>query len=73
MRKVYRDPITGKDDWTLIRTNDGGIIGVASSSIATPIKKRNFDIDDDLFEDKECYCDWQFVYLTRFNRWSHNP
>jgi len=73
LRKIYRDPMTGKDDWTLIRTNDGRIIGVASSSIATPIKKKNFDLDDALFEDKECYCDWQFVSVIRFNRAARTP
>jgi type II secretory pathway pseudopilin PulG len=67
LRKLYPDPMTGKDDWTLIRTENGGIIGVASSSAASPIKKKNFDLADDSFEDKECYCDWQFVFSTRFN------
>ncbi len=73
LRQIYRDPITGKDDWNLIRTDDGEIIGVASSSIATPIKKANFEIEDAAFQDQECYCDWQFLYQPRRARVLRKP
>jgi len=68
IRKIYLDPMTGKDDWQLIRTNDGGIIGIASNSSAKPIKRAKFERQDAEFEDKDCYCDWQFVYQLQSYR-----
>jgi type II secretory pathway pseudopilin PulG len=68
LRRIYDDPITGAPDWTLIRAPDGGIMGVASSSKATPIKRQGFDsftIEDSLFAEADCYCDWQFIYQPR--------
>jgi hypothetical protein len=54
--------MTGLADWTLIRGADGGIMGVASSSTATPLKVQGFTLLDTAFTDAVCYCDWQFVY-----------
>lgn len=65
LRKLYHDPMTGADDWNVIRTNDGGIIGVASSSLGVPIKKGHFDLPDASFENAECYCDWKFTFEVR--------
>jgi len=65
LRKLYNDPITGRNDWELIRTQDGQIIGIASSSHAIPMKQDNFDPDDDAFKDAQCYCDWKFVFAPR--------
>lgn len=65
LRKIFPDPITGKNDWEVIRTNDGGIIGVASSSKKKPLKRANFEPEDAAFEDMACYCDWQFLYQPR--------
>jgi type II secretory pathway pseudopilin PulG len=70
LRRLYPDPMTGKADWVLVLTPDGqGIMGVASSSTATPIKHGNFDLIDEVFTDTDCYCDWKFVYFpNRFMR-----
>ena len=65
LRRIYEDPMTGAADWTLIRAPDGGIMGVASSSLRQPIKRQNFHITDALFADSSCYCDWQFIYQPR--------
>lgn len=74
IRKLYKDPITGKD-FKLIRaggqvtgagvatdTATGGIMGVASTSKETPFKQSGFpDVYQD-FENAASYQDWQFVY-----------
>jgi type II secretory pathway pseudopilin PulG len=65
LRKLYNDPVTGHNDWELIRTQDGQIVGIASSSHAIPMKKENFDAEDDAFKDAQCYCDWKFVFAPR--------
>jgi type II secretory pathway pseudopilin PulG len=63
LRRLYPDPMTGQADWTLILTADGtGIMGVASSSKAAPIKRRNFEFNDRAFVDADCVCLWQFTY-----------
>ena len=65
LRRLYADPMTGRPDWEYVRTVDGGIMGVRSSSHQAPIKRANFDAAESEFEGAECYCDWQFVFLAR--------
>jgi type II secretory pathway pseudopilin PulG len=62
LRRLYVDPMTGRDDWQLIPSGDGGIMGVASSSQQKPIKVANFPAADAAFVDQDCYCAWQFIY-----------
>lgn len=69
LRQLYADPMTGKADWTLVMSPTGqGIMGVASSSEASPIKRDGFESIDDTFKDADCYCLWKFVYYGR--RWN---
>ena len=68
LRRIYEDPMTGQADWTLIRGPDGGIMGVASTSQAAPLKLRGFDVADEFFKDAKCYCDWQFMYIPQTRR-----
>lgn len=65
LRRLYFDPMTNSQDWTLIYAPGGGIMGVASGSKLQPIKQANFDLADASFEKAECYCDWQFVFSPR--------
>jgi type II secretory pathway pseudopilin PulG len=65
LRRLYPDPMTGSSDWELINTGDGGIIGVASTSMATPIKVAGFPLADTAFEKADCYCAWKFIYMSK--------
>jgi type II secretory pathway pseudopilin PulG len=66
LRQLYPDPMTGVADWTLIPDpTSQRIMGVASSSNATPIKRKGFELVDAVFADAECYCGWQFIYWPR--------
>ena len=66
LRQLYPDPMTGAADWTLISDpTSQHIMGVASSSKATPIKRKGFELGDAVFADTDCYCSWQFVYWPR--------
>jgi hypothetical protein len=62
LRRLYFDPITSSQDWNLILAPQGGIMGVSSTSLSKPIKRRNFDLPDSDFEDAETYAEWRFVY-----------
>jgi type II secretory pathway pseudopilin PulG len=62
LRKLYPDPITGKDEWGVVKANDGGIAGVYSLSEEPPLKSGGFALRDAAFEGKAKYADWQFIY-----------
>jgi type II secretory pathway pseudopilin PulG len=62
LRKLYPDPITGKDDWGLVKADDGGIAGVYSLSEDPPLKSGGFALRDAAFEGKTKYSEWQFIY-----------
>jgi type II secretory pathway pseudopilin PulG len=66
LRRFYNDPMTGAQDWNIIRVNMLGITGIASSSKLAPIKTAGFNKDEDAFKDATSYGDWQFVYQPRF-------
>lgn len=62
LRKLYIDPITGKDEWGVVELGEGtGIIGIHSLSDAQPIKIGNFDAAFQDFEGKLSYRDWKFM------------
>ena len=66
LRQLYSDPMTGGSDWKLIMDpTSQRIMGVASSSKATPIKRKGFELVDAIFADTDCYCAWQFIYWPR--------
>jgi hypothetical protein len=58
--------MTGEADWTLVLAPGGGIMGVASNSKLTPIKRTGFTQIDGSFDNADCYCYWQFVYEPRY-------
>jgi len=62
LRKVYRDPLTGKPEWGLVQAPTGGIMGVHSLSNGRPIKTGGFDDAGRDLDGKTRYSDWQFVY-----------
>ena len=62
LRKLYPDPVSGKDEWGLVKAPDGGIAGVYSTSEAKPLKSGGFAVRDKEFEGEEKYSDWQFIY-----------
>lgn len=68
LRKIYFDPMTGSQEWGLIKNSDGRIIGVHSLSDDRPIKQINFPLADKDFEGMEKYSQWTFIYSRKPNR-----
>jgi len=62
LRKVYRDPITGKSEWGVVEGPGGGIMGVYSQSKARPFKSGNFPRGDESFGDAKSYMEWKFTH-----------
>lgn len=64
LRKLFPDPITGSEDWGLVKGPAGEIMGVFSLSEEMPIKMANFRRADASLEDKQKYSEWVFVYTS---------
>lgn len=69
LRERYPDPMAVKDGmtnenggWRLLRAADGGIAGVASRSLQEPMKKANFPLGFEKFDDAKSYAEWLFAY-----------
>jgi hypothetical protein len=62
LRRIYRDPMTGRTEWGLISASTGGIMGIYSLSNAKPIKNAGFDEAEGQFDGVTVYRDWQFIY-----------
>lgn len=61
LRRIYDDPLTGKNTWGLIYAKDNnGIIGIYSLSDQKPIKIGNFSPSFTQFKNKTSYQDWIF-------------
>ena len=64
LRRLYPDPITGKDEWGLVKSADGGFAGIYSLSENSPLKISGFAVRDAAFEGKTKYSDWQFAFAA---------
>jgi len=62
LRKMFRDPVTGSEEWGIVRGPSGEIMGVFSLSEEAPLKKANFRKIDAKLENKQKYSEWTFVY-----------
>jgi hypothetical protein len=62
LREIYRDPMTGSDDWGLVKTAAGEIMGVYSRAPGEPVKQGNFALADRAFVGARSYADWVFVF-----------
>lgn len=63
LRKIYRDPVGGSEDWGLVRGPNGEILGVHSLSGEEPLKKDGFSLADQGFKGKTRYSDWVFMHV----------
>ncbi len=60
LRQVYPDPVSGGDEWGLLRAPSGAILGVYSLGSGAPIKHTGFAVQRAHFENAEHYADWIF-------------
>lgn len=61
LRKLYRDPITGSQEWGVVAGPGETIAGVYSLSTKAPIKSAKFDEVDKDFVGAASYADWKFL------------
>lgn len=60
LRRLYADPLTGKQDWALIRDSEGSVVGIYSRAGGRPIQRGGFDPVLIGFDDASSYVDWVF-------------
>lgn len=61
LRRLYPDPITGKNDWGLIMDESNQhISGVYSTAPGEPRKQQGFSIEQKNFAAAKSYADWRF-------------
>ena len=60
LRQLYPDPMSGKNDWEILRSPDGGILAVHSRNGSPPMKIGNFPKRFAAFEGATSYRDWVF-------------
>ncbi len=64
LRRPYLDPMTGSD-WVLIKDPGGRIKGVRSSFEKEPFKQGNFSVENEAFEGRGLYTEWEFIFLPK--------
>ena len=60
LRRLYTDPITGNEEWGMLKDAKGGIVGVFSLSEAKPMKTAGFPPYYADFADQTSYRGWGF-------------
>jgi type II secretory pathway pseudopilin PulG len=62
LRRVYRDPVSGRVEWGLVKDANGGIRGVYSLSDKQTLRSRPLQVPDAALISGGRYADWKFVY-----------
>lgn len=65
LRRLYKDPMTGSTEWGIVKSPDGGIMGVYSLSERTPLKQEGFAAELGDLAGKSRYQDWKFVFMEK--------
>jgi hypothetical protein len=60
LRRVPADPLSGSNEWGLVRDNGGRIVAVYSLAPGRPIKRDGFSPAQADFTNAESYAQWQF-------------
>jgi type II secretory pathway pseudopilin PulG len=64
LRRIYADPLTGKDEWGIDRLPDGRIRGLHSLSTTPTLKRVQFPRGLEAFEQAERHDQWLFSAET---------
>lgn len=62
LRKLYRDPMTGSDQWGIIESSDGDVMGIYSLSTRRPFKVDGFGTELHSLSTAKTYQDWKFSF-----------
>lgn len=60
LRQLYADPMTGRNDWAVLRDAEGYISGIHSTAAGQPIQRNTFELPLASFDGAEHYSGWVF-------------
>lgn len=63
LRRLFVDPMTGRAEWGVERSAEGGIEGVHSLSTARPLRREGLWPVDPRFDRATRYADWVFAVV----------
>lgn len=61
LRRIYPDPLTGRNDWGIERSPDGRISGIHSLSPTPTLRRTGFPTGMEGFEKAERHDEWVFA------------
>lgn len=62
LRQIYADPLTGRNEWGLVKEPGGSIVGIYSIAEGVPIQRAGFEPAKTSFENAESYAAWVFGF-----------
>ena len=65
LRKLYADPVNPSGSWGLVRGNDGGIMGIYSTSDQSTLRRQVIRVPDAPTIAGARYAEWRFIYLPQ--------
>ncbi len=65
LRRWYKDPFSGENDWAIVRDAGDRIKGVHSTHSGRPRKTSGFPKEYGAFETAVSYSDWKFIYTPK--------
>ena len=60
LRRIYADPLTGQEEWGLVRDVQGSIVGIYSLAAGLPIQQSGFEPSFAGFDSAHEYRKWVF-------------
>lgn len=60
LRQIYADPLTGRNEWGLVKDREGYILGIHSMADGKPMQRHGFESQLSLNGDAENYRQWVF-------------
>jgi type II secretory pathway pseudopilin PulG len=62
LRRLPRDPMTGTQEWTIVRDASGSMLGIRSRSDKRPFRAPTVEADGKPIPTGERYSEWIFAY-----------
>lgn len=62
LRRLYADPLTGRQEWGWVRTPDGRIVGVHSLSKTPTLRRSGFPPGLEAFAQAQRHDEWVFAW-----------
>lgn len=63
LRRIYPDPLTGREEWGVDRSPDGRIIGIHSLSASPTFRRTGFPAGMEWFAKAERHDEWVFAVM----------